>query len=216
MKFTSNEQILICIIIGIIVIFVLYNQSEGFATNTEAINNLASLYNNGTLTATNISATGTVSTFGSPTGTNPNQWIFHTPADARKSLFIARRKDDNSDWDWGGNITIDSTGGITANGGITATNLTATGNIYGKGIYGNRFTVYPDKPLMEYNGQLSVDNITSNSTIRGNVIEADKIILRNINGVPVTIRSSDNGFGKVTLYYENPATGKGSNAGPFV
>jgi hypothetical protein len=40
MKFTSNEQILICIIIGMsIIIFLLYNKSEGFATNTEAVNN---------------------------------------------------------------------------------------------------------------------------------------------------------------------------------
>jgi hypothetical protein len=55
---SSNQQILICIIIGIVIIFFLYNRSEGFVTSTEAVNNIASLYNTGNLTATNISATG--------------------------------------------------------------------------------------------------------------------------------------------------------------
>jgi hypothetical protein len=62
MKFTSNEQILICIIIGmsIIIIFLLYNKSEGFNSifATEAINNIASMYNKDTLTATNINTAG--------------------------------------------------------------------------------------------------------------------------------------------------------------
>jgi hypothetical protein len=58
MNFTSNQQILICIIIAIIIIFLFYNRSEDFATSTEAVNNLASLYNSSNLTATNINATG--------------------------------------------------------------------------------------------------------------------------------------------------------------
>jgi hypothetical protein len=61
MGITSNEQILIVIIIGIIVIFFIYNRSEDFLTNTEAVNNIASLYNASNLTATNISATGNLS-----------------------------------------------------------------------------------------------------------------------------------------------------------
>jgi hypothetical protein len=65
---TSNQQILICIIIGIIFIFLFYKQSENFATNTEAINNIASLYNAANLTATNINATGSVNATGNVEG----------------------------------------------------------------------------------------------------------------------------------------------------
>jgi hypothetical protein len=60
MNISSNQQILICIIIGIIIIFLFYKQSEGFATNTEAIQNITSLYNKDNLTATNIIATGSM------------------------------------------------------------------------------------------------------------------------------------------------------------
>jgi hypothetical protein len=44
----------------LIIIFLLYKQSENFVTNTEAINNIVSMYNDGTLTATNITTTDTV------------------------------------------------------------------------------------------------------------------------------------------------------------
>jgi|688.fasta_scaffold2215855_1 hypothetical protein len=65
---TSKHQILIGIIIGIIIIFFLYNRSEDFTTPssttplsaTEACQNIASVYNAGTLSATNINATGTL------------------------------------------------------------------------------------------------------------------------------------------------------------
>jgi hypothetical protein len=143
MSISSNHQILIIIIIGIIVIVFLYNRSEGFnsLSATEAVNNIASLYNTGTLTATNISATGDVNatglnmTVGPPTGTNPNQWIFHTPTDYRKSLFIARRKDDNSDWNWGSGINIDSGGSVTSGGNVnTAGDVNATGNVNATGL----------------------------------------------------------------------------------
>jgi hypothetical protein len=59
---SSKQQILIVAIIGIIIIFFLYNRSEGFVTNTEAINNIASLYNASNLTATNVNATANIST----------------------------------------------------------------------------------------------------------------------------------------------------------
>jgi hypothetical protein len=58
MSISSNQQILICIIIGIIVIFFLYKQSEGFATSTEAINNISSMYNADTLTANSLKVGG--------------------------------------------------------------------------------------------------------------------------------------------------------------
>jgi hypothetical protein len=57
---SSNQQILIVIIIGIVIIFLLYNRSEDFATTSESIANLASMYNASTLTANNINTTDTI------------------------------------------------------------------------------------------------------------------------------------------------------------
>lgn len=37
-----------------------------------------------------------------------NQYALHTPQDGRKQLWIAPRKVDNSDWDWGYSLSIDS------------------------------------------------------------------------------------------------------------
>jgi hypothetical protein len=79
---SSNKQIVICIIIGIIIIFLFYNRSENFTTPssttplsaTEACQNVASMYNQNNITATNITATGnlgagTISTTGRITAT---------------------------------------------------------------------------------------------------------------------------------------------------
>jgi hypothetical protein len=63
---SSNKEIIICIIIGIIIIFLFYNRSENFTTPfsttplsaTEACQNVASMYNQNNITATNITATG--------------------------------------------------------------------------------------------------------------------------------------------------------------
>jgi hypothetical protein len=62
MIYTKNTitWIIVCGII-IFVIYLSFKKAEDFGTNTEAINNIASVYNNGTLTATNINATGTLS-----------------------------------------------------------------------------------------------------------------------------------------------------------
>jgi hypothetical protein len=67
---SSNQQILIVIVIGIIIIFLLSNRSEGFATSTEAVNNISSLYNASNLTATNINATNNIAATGSMWTTN--------------------------------------------------------------------------------------------------------------------------------------------------
>ena len=57
----SNTCIIIIVLI-LIVIFIYFRNTENFVTNTEAINNIASLYNAANLTATNINATGTINT----------------------------------------------------------------------------------------------------------------------------------------------------------
>jgi hypothetical protein len=54
---SSNQQILIVIVIGIVIIFLLSNRSEDFATTSESIANLASMYNASKLTANDIKAT---------------------------------------------------------------------------------------------------------------------------------------------------------------
>jgi hypothetical protein len=54
---SSNQQILIVIVIGIVIIFLLYNRSEDFATTSESIANLASMYNASTIKATNLNVT---------------------------------------------------------------------------------------------------------------------------------------------------------------
>jgi hypothetical protein len=77
MSISSNQQILICIIIGIIVIFFLYNRSEGFATSTEAVTNISSLYNAANLTATNIKVNGDIASTGTAhfTGMGTDTWF---------------------------------------------------------------------------------------------------------------------------------------------
>ncbi len=58
-----NKNTITWILVVIIVILIIYiysKKSEDFAS-TEAINNLVSMYNNGTLTATNLTTTGNIS-----------------------------------------------------------------------------------------------------------------------------------------------------------
>jgi hypothetical protein len=91
---SSNYQILIVIIIGIIIIFLFCNQSENFATTpllaTEACQNVAStLLNSKTtpenITTNNITATGTLTL-----GTGVNKWIFSpSTVDGKNQLIIA-------------------------------------------------------------------------------------------------------------------------------
>lgn len=52
-----------------------------------------------------VSIKNNISVGGIITGTDfisggSNSWIFHTPDDGRKSLYLAPRKLDNTDWDW--------------------------------------------------------------------------------------------------------------------
>jgi len=42
-----------------------------------------------------------------------NGWIFHTPHDGRKTLYIAPKKD--KDWDWGNQIRVEPDGRVVAN-----------------------------------------------------------------------------------------------------
>jgi hypothetical protein len=79
-----------------VILFLLYNKAENFVTNTEAINNIASLYNTGNLTANNINATGYFTI-----GAGTNKWgiipfILGSGDSAQKMLSISPLKADGS------------------------------------------------------------------------------------------------------------------------
>ncbi len=46
-----------------------------------------------------------------------NQYVFHTPQDGKKELWISPRKVDDSDWDWDNSLSIDSTNHIVSTNG---------------------------------------------------------------------------------------------------
>jgi hypothetical protein len=73
---TNTTIWIVIIIVILIVIFFCYNKTENFATSTEAVNNISSMYNSSDLTATNINATNSMSSPGlyaaSITGKNVN------------------------------------------------------------------------------------------------------------------------------------------------
>ena len=48
-----------------------------------------------------------------------NSWIFHTPDDGRKDLFLAPRNSDDSAWDWSKNTTFSETGKVTFRNNIS-------------------------------------------------------------------------------------------------
>jgi hypothetical protein len=115
---SSNQQILIVIIIGIIIIFFLYNRSEGFVTNTEAIQNIASLYNTGNLTGTNITATGDIKGLDLSTRDIKARFIeAGVDVDAKRNMNV------------GSNITAGND--ITAPNIIATNKITTTGDIKG-------------------------------------------------------------------------------------
>jgi hypothetical protein len=100
-----------------------YKHSENFVTNTEAISNLASLYNAGTLTATNLTATGDIKATGIRISNSAGKNYFNTFDNGQgptvQVLGSLRTIDLNSD----GNINsgnINSAGDIKATGSITA------------------------------------------------------------------------------------------------
>jgi hypothetical protein len=145
MNFTSNQQILICIIIAIIIIFLFYNRSEDFVTNTEAINNLASLYNSSNLTATNINATGNINatTIQTPThiNINPDGVINAAGFVCGKSVLGVSTNSSNAapnsgDISWGDGsgwrLNLGKSGSPTMqiydNGGVNVTNSVHVGN----------------------------------------------------------------------------------------
>ena len=61
-----------------------------------------------------------------------NSWIFHTPDDGRKNLYLAPRKSDNTDWNWSKNTIFYETGKVTfknnisVNGKIESTEIKVT------------------------------------------------------------------------------------------
>ena len=55
-----------------------------------------------------------------------NRWIFHTPDDNRRTLYIAPFTDNR--WDWGNQTTIDNSGNMVVNGSITASSFIGDGS----------------------------------------------------------------------------------------
>ncbi len=46
-----------------------------------------------------------------------NQYLFHTPQNGKKELWISPRKVDDSDWDWDNSLSIDSTNHVVSTNG---------------------------------------------------------------------------------------------------
>jgi len=128
-----NNKYIFFLILAILVIAFLWNKNEHLdATplSNEAIQNIANVYNKDNLTATNITATGGLNSTG---GVNTfgiggtNQWTLHTPFDGRRIMYIAPKKADNSDWDWGKNTNFENNGNVNFSGSVnTAGGLNAS------------------------------------------------------------------------------------------
>ena len=130
------------------IIYLLYEVNrlktiEGF-DNAEAVASLAAMYQDGNLTVSNITATGTINstgdiaTNGSITaggnlqakggntvlGDTNNKWILHANQSGDSTNMHVTR-DNGSGWDWGNQQTISSNGTLT-NKNVACANLTAT------------------------------------------------------------------------------------------
>ena len=57
-----------------------------------------------------------------------NSWIFHTPDDNRRNLYLAPKKSDGSGWDWSKYTIFYGDGSVTASGNITGRDLISGGS----------------------------------------------------------------------------------------
>ena len=99
-----NKQLVLFIILILIIITILYNTNEYFTTDTEALANIASLYNSGNFTLTNASITNDLNVNGLLTASgdakmNSNVYI-EGNAQMNKNLIV------NGDTNLNKNITI--------------------------------------------------------------------------------------------------------------
>jgi hypothetical protein len=70
-----------------------------------------------------------------------NKWIFHTPDDGRKILYLAPWNGKDN-WDWSKQFTIDNNGNVNVNGGITTGAITSNDWFRVKGPNGLYFETF--------------------------------------------------------------------------
>jgi len=171
------------------------NQSSttGYQADIEAIRNLSSIATQlttsnkltmpGALTVTNDLTVGGHTYIGKDKNfilDGDNKWIFHTPDDGRKILYLApwNGKDD---WDWSKQFTIDNNGNVSSAGNISSAQGHKIGNswdgvsssitdskydtnslcIVGQGTYPNRKVTMWDK--VQIYGKLATNNLDPNN-----------------------------------------------------
>ena len=154
-----------------------------------------------------ISTDGNVNVKGDIAFNGVNPWIIHTPDDDRKTMYIAPKKADGSDWDWSKQTIYNADGSVNFSGSISA----AGGNVAGKlgtgtlrvengismGGQGEFSVDYPDVP----GGRFVVDNqgnikSRGDANIGGNVSVA--------SGKAVNIRDQFHGMSFKDAY-DGPA-----------
>jgi hypothetical protein len=156
---TDNLKYFGIIILIIIILYIYWTNSENFSTSTEAINNISTMYNAGTLTATNLNITNQIK-------------IGNTIIDASGNITNGNIRIDASGNITTGNIRIDASGNISTTGNIAGTtlngNLTGdvTGNVTGR-LYGSMWS-----PLKSY--YIQVPNATEPGIVQGYDINGNK------------------------------------------
>jgi hypothetical protein len=136
------------IVILILTIIIMWMQKpiEKFSSgtiNVESLENLASMYQNGTLKVTNIEATGNIKSVGDIQTSGQifakknietdgdlifngdNKWIIHSPNDGRTVMHIAPATSNKANWDWGKGMSLDK-GTLTIPVSATIPNLTTS------------------------------------------------------------------------------------------
>ena len=132
------------IILSLIVLYLFYsriyeekfqNTSTGYQADVEAIRNLSSIATQlttsnkltmpGALTVTNDLSVGGDAYIGKDKNfilDGDNKWIFHTPDDGRKILYLAPWNGKDN-WDWSKQFTIDNNGNVSSAGELSVKTL---------------------------------------------------------------------------------------------
>jgi hypothetical protein len=157
---TNTTIWIVIIVVILLVIFFCYNKTENFGTNTEAVENIASMYANssgtanfnninagGTAAFNNITATGNLNIAGSITlGSGGNQWILNPQ--------------------------------VTPQGN----NLIIMPMVNGIPDSGKQFSLFHDSPLIYTNNTLQLDNLSvAGETVYGSGTNRWKLLTLNNN-----------------------------------
>ncbi len=163
-----TKTIIIMIVILFIILFVFKNQEqyENF-TNDEAIQNVASLYNSGLATVTNLNA---ISTLKTPSLTSDGRLHISGP----EYLYLLNKSGVIIGKEWGGNGNLTVSGDTNVSGGINAGNYI---NTKGNGSGGTHIPYTDGNNYLTSNnnilrgGPTSVQgdlNVSGNTTLSGN------------------------------------------------